>query len=114
MHFRKVIPGLVFGLLRDKELESFAADLARQFSARMPPSTLSADRASDPKFKAALAKALHQVFLGAQNYCREHKVGLLKRARFSKTFQDEIKSLGYPDEFVKEITMSLAEQLTQI
>ncbi|HEY6239531.1 MAG TPA: hypothetical protein VIW78_01700 [Burkholderiales bacterium] len=104
----------MFGLLRDKELEAFAADLARQFGTRMPPSALTADRASDPKFKATLAAALHHVFLAAQNYCRGHKVGLLKRARFSKTFQDEIKSLGYPDDFVREVTMSLAEQLTQI
>ena|SRR5713226_4294874 len=110
----KATPGLVFGLLHDKELENFAADLARQLNARMPPAALSAERASDPKFKTALAKSLHHVFLGAQNYCRDHKVGLLKRARFSKTFQDEIKSLGYPDDFVKEVTMSLAEQLTQI
>jgi hypothetical protein len=105
---------LVFGLLRDKELENFAADLARQLNARIPLAALSAERASDAKFKATLANALHQVFLAAQNYCREHKVGLLKRARFSKTFQDEIKSLGYPDAFVREVTMSLAEQLTQI
>ena len=105
---------MVFGLLHDKELESFAADLARQLNARMPPSALDSERASDSKFQATLAGALHHVFLAAQNYCREHKVGLLKRARFSKTFQDEIKSLGYPDVFVKEVTMSLAEQLTQI
>ena len=105
---------MVFGLLRDKELENAAADLARQLSARIPPSALSAERASDPKFQATLAKALHHVFVGAKNYCRDHKVGLLKRARFSKSFQDEIKSLGYPADFVREVTMSLAEQLTQI
>lgn len=104
----------MFGLLRDKELEGFAVDLARQLNARIPPSALSPERASDPKFKATLASALHHVFLAAQNYCREHKVGLLKRARLSKTFQDEIKSLGYPDDFVKEVTMSLTQQLTQI
>src|SRR5258706_16175853 len=103
---------MVFGLLRDRELENFAADLARQLSTRVPPETLTAERASDPKFKATLAKALHQVFIGAQNYCRDHKVGLLKRARFSKTFQDELKSLGYQGDFVKEVVVSLAEQLT--
>jgi hypothetical protein len=105
---------MVFGLLRDRELENFAADLARQLSARVPPETLTAERASDPKFKATLAKALHHVFLGAQNYCRDHKVGLLKRARFSKTFQDELKSLGYQGDFVNEVVVRLAEQLTQI
>ncbi len=105
---------MVFGLLRDKEMESFAADLAKQLGARVPPDTLNAERASDPKFEKTLAKALHHVFLGAQNYCRDHRVGLLKRARFSKNFQDELKSLGYRSDFVKEVTMRLAEQLTQI
>ena len=104
----------MFGLLRDKELEDFAAGLAKQLNARMPPAALTPERASDPKFNAALANALHHVFLAGQNYCRERKVGLLKRARFSKTFQDEIKSLGYPDDFVKEVTMTLTQQLTQI
>jgi hypothetical protein len=105
---------MIFGLLHDKELEGLAADLARQLSARVPPGTLSAERVSDPKFKATLAKALHHLFVGAQNYCRDHKIGLLKRARFSKTFQEELKSLGYQSDFVKEVTLSLAEQLTQI
>jgi len=105
---------MVFGLLRDKELERFAAELARQLGARVPPATLNAERVPDPKLKATLAKALHHVFLGAQNYCRDRKIGLLKRARFSKTFQDEFKSLGYQSDFVKEVTVSLAEQLTQI
>jgi len=105
---------MIFGLLRDKELEKFAADLAKQLRARVPPETLTAERASDPKFRATLSKALHHVYLGAQNYCRDHKVGLLKRAGFSKTFQDELKSLGYQGDFVKEVIVSLAEQLTQI
>ena len=105
---------MVFGLLRDRELEYFAADLARQLSARVPPATLNAEPASDPKLKATLTKALHHVFLSAQNYCRDHKIGLLKRARFSKTFQDELKSLGYQSDVAREVTMSLAEQLTQI
>ena|SRR5690348_5458316 len=105
---------MIFGLLRDRELERFATDLARELGARVPPATLNAERASDPRFKKTLAKALHHVFLSAQNYCRDHKIGYLKRARFSKSFQDEIKSLGYPGDFVSEVTVRLAEQLTQV
>ena len=105
---------MIFGLLRDKELERFAADLAKQLGERVPLTALTAERASDPRFKATLVKAFHHVFLSAQNYCRDRKIGYLKRARLSKSFQDELKSLGYPGDFVKEVTLRLAEQLTQI
>ena len=105
---------MIFGLFRDKEMERFAADLARQLVTRVPPATMKAQTASSSKLEATLAKAFHHVFMSAENYCRDHRVGLLKRARFSKSFQDELKSLGYPDDFVKEATLGLAKQLTQI
>jgi len=40
-------------------------------------------------------------------------VGLLKKARLSKIFQDELIGLGYPKDFVREVTLVLAEQMTQ-
>jgi len=103
----------VFGLFRDKELERFAAELAGQLASRVPPATLD-KRASDPQYEKTLTKAFHHVFLSAQNYCRDHKIGLLKRARLSKVFQDELKSLGYQGDVVREVTVRLAEQLTKI
>jgi len=104
---------MIFGLFRDRELESFARELARELSLRVPPATVTAERATNPGFQATLAKAFQHVFLSVRNYCREHKVGLLKKARLSKIFQDELVSLGYQGDFVKEVTLALAEQLTQ-
>jgi len=104
---------LVFGLFRDKGLEDFAREMARELSSRVPLDTLDAKRAGNPKFKATLARALQQLFAKVRGYCRDHNVGLLKKARLTKVFQDELAGLGYPKDFVREVTLVLAEQMTQ-
>jgi len=53
---------LVLGLFRDKELDDFAREMAKELSSRIPLGTLNAERASDPKFKATLARALQHLF----------------------------------------------------
>ncbi len=63
-----------------------------------------------PRFIAAL----QHVFLSVQNYCRAHKIGLLKKARLSKVFQDELASLGYREDFIKDVTWALADQLSKL
>jgi len=88
--------------------------MAKELSSRVPQDTLDAERAANPKFKATLARALEHVFANIQSYCREHNVGLLKKARLSKVFQDELIGLGYPKAFVKEVTLVLAQHLTQV
>jgi len=104
---------LVFGLFLDKGLDDFARGMAKELSSRIPPDTLDAERAANPKFKATLARALQHLFANVQGYCRDHNVGLLKKARLSKVFQDELVGLGFPKDFVREVTLVLAEQMTQ-
>jgi len=104
----------VFGLFRDKALDDFAEGLARELSARIPPATLDADRVGNPKFQSTLARALENLFTGVQRFCRERDLGVLKKARLSKAFQDELIDAGYPKDFAKDITMALAKHLTQI
>ena len=87
--------------------------MARELSSRVPPDTLDAERAANPKFKATLTRALQHLFGQTQGYCRDHSVGLLKKARLSKVFQDELVGLGYPKDFVREVTLVLTEQMTQ-
>jgi len=104
---------LLFGLFRDKGLEDFAKGMAKELGSRVPSDTLDAERVSNPKFKATLARALQHLFADAQRHCRDHKVGLLKKARLSKVFQDELIGLGFPKDFAKEVTVALAQHLTQ-
>jgi len=103
---------LIFSFFRDEDLDLFARSLAVELNARVPPKSLG-DRISNPKFEATLANAFHHVFLRVKNYRRDHALGLIKKARLSKVFQDELVGLGYSKDFVKEVTLALAEQLTQ-
>jgi len=61
-----------------------------------------------------LARAMENLFTGVQRFCRERDLGVLKKARLSKAFQDELIDAGYPKDFAKDITMALAKHLTQI
>jgi|SRR5882672_5200152 len=103
-----------FGLFGDKGLDQFARGLAQEMGTRIPPATLESKQLSKSKFEAVLSKTLQHVFLSVENYCRAHKVGLLKKARLSKSFQDELTSLGYQEDFIKDVTFALAERLSKL
>lgn len=104
----------MFGLFRDEELERFARGLAKEIGRRVPPASVTEARAANPGFEATLGRAFQHVFTSVRNYCREHKVGVLKKARLSKIFQDELAALGYRADFVKQVTLALAEELTRV
>lgn len=105
---------MFLGLFGDKDLDRFARGLAKELGTRFPPATLKAERLPETKYNAMLSKALQHVFLLTQNYCRDHKVGLLKKARLSKIFQDELVSLGYEAQFIEHVTFSLADRLSKL
>jgi hypothetical protein len=105
---------MIFGLFSDRRLDQFARGLAQELGARIAPATLGREWQSNTKLEGTLAKALQHVFLSVQNYGRTHKVGLLKKGRLSKIFQDELISLGYPEDFIKEVTWALAERLSKL
>lgn len=103
---------MVFGLFRDKNLELFAGELAKELSARLPPASVPDASLAEAKTQTRLAKTFRHVFLSIDGYCRDNNVGLLKKARLSKIFQDELAASGYGEEFVKEVTLAIAEHLT--
>jgi hypothetical protein len=105
---------LVFGFFRDRELEDFAGTLANEMAERVPAKAIDTERAANPKFQSTVARAVENLLVGAQRYCRDRNPGVLKKARLSKSFQDRMIGLGYPKHFAKEITMALAKHLTQI
>jgi hypothetical protein len=97
-----------------KEVDALGKSLAQELAQRVPPATL-ADRTSwRPKDQAKLANALRDAFLKLQQFHRERRPGVLKRARLSKSFQDELVALGYQEDFVREVTLGAAEHLTQV
>jgi hypothetical protein len=96
-----------------KEVDALGKSLARELAKRVPPSTLAERTAWRPKDQAKLTNALRDVFLKVDHFHRERKLGVFKRARLSKSYQDELAVQGYAKDFVTEATLGMAERLTQ-
>jgi hypothetical protein len=104
---------MMFGWFDYKEVDALGKSLAQDLAQRMPPEALGARQAWRPKDQARLASALRDAFLKLERFQRERRPGVLKRARLSKSFQDELTALGYSEDFVKEVTFGAAERLAQ-
>src|SRR5258708_2826847 len=85
-----------------KEVEDFAIDLAREFSKRCPP-----DRAEDSQRVMGLARAIDEVCNRAADFQRAKQLGVYGRAKLGTEFKLKLKDLGYPGEFVDELTGKL-------
>jgi hypothetical protein len=96
-----------------KEVDAMGKSLARELAHRIPPATLAERTSWSPKDQAKLANALRDAFFKVEKFHRERQLGVLKRARLSKSFQDELALLGYTQDFVKEVTLGMAQRLTQ-
>ena len=104
---------MMFGWFDYKEVDALGKSLAQELAQRIPPASLVERHSWRPKDQARLVNALRDVFLKLQEFHRERQPGVLKRARLSKTFQDELVALGYKEDFVREVTLGAAERLTQ-
>jgi hypothetical protein len=104
----------MLGWFDSKEVDAFGKSLAQELAQRVPPASLSGRQTWRPKDQAKLANALRDAFLKLEQFHRERRPGVLKRARLSKSFQDELVALGYQEEFVREVTLGAAERLTQV
>jgi hypothetical protein len=105
---------MMFGWFDYKAVDALGKSLAKELAQRIPPETLAERTSWRPKDQARLANALRDAFLKLQQYHREQRPGVLKRARLSKSFQDELVALGYQEDFVREVTLGAAERLTQV
>lgn len=99
------------GLFRDKEADKFGDDLAAELARRFPPRAMSGDKVTAAKRETALAKALEHVAAAARTFSKDHKVGILKQVGFSKRFQARLDELGYDEEFIKAVTLRLAQSM---
>ena len=91
---------MFFKLGRSREIDEFATALAREFAGRFPPGTESAEAAK-------LARAIDEVCNRANAFKREKKLGLYGRARIGTSFKLELKTAGYPREFIDGFTRQL-------
>ncbi len=94
-----------FGFTHGKVVDAYARQLAQDFftSCSRPGQGAGKDKAFDKK--------ADQVLLGlyarAKAFRQEQRLGIINRARFAKSFQDELATLGYAPDLVKHVTTAL-------
>lgn len=94
----------LFNFVSGKAVDAFAKELAQNF-ARACPLRGSANKSRD--FEKQVQQALNDVFKCAKVFRTEQGLGILKRARLAKKFQDELVALGYDAELVNRVTTAL-------
>ncbi|HEX2567779.1 MAG TPA: hypothetical protein VHL85_13040 [Burkholderiales bacterium] len=98
----------MFNLTRSKDIEKFAAELAREFAGRCAPDKAHADKGST----AQLARAIDEVCSRATAYRREHKLGMYGKAKLATTFKLELKEIGYSADFIDALTRQLVLKMS--
>lgn len=93
-----------FNFVCGKLVDSFAKELAKDF-AKACPLTGAINGKRDPGKQAE--KALADIFKRASSFRQEQRLGVFKRARLAKKFQDELRALGYDADMVNRVTTAL-------
>jgi hypothetical protein len=102
---------MALNLFGGKELEEFAKSLAQEIAKRFPPAL-----ANDPQRMVSpkrLTTIIEEVGEKAEQFNRDHKLGMLKKASLGNTFQWELKDMGYNDKFVEVATEALIVYITR-
>ncbi|MCC6212858.1 MAG: hypothetical protein IT513_17620 [Burkholderiales bacterium] len=89
----------MFRLMGSREIDEFAGSLVREFATRFPP---------EKNFDAApLARAIDEICGRAKAYQREKRLGVYGKARMGTAFKFELKTAGYPEDFIDAFTRQL-------
>lgn len=115
---------MIFPWSGNKAVSDFAKSLAQDFVDRFPPPVIEELMKEHPQLfrvtgsKKSVSKEFDKLtavvsrcYQRARQFQRDQKLGVFKTARLSKSFQDEMIALGYPQDFAKEITLGLANAL---
>ena len=90
-------------------IDAFAQTLASDLAKRYPVALeLDPTKKRNP---SRLTKAFDSTFNRAINFQLEHKLGIYGKAKLSAAFKDELKELGYPDDFVDLATSAMTKFL---
>jgi hypothetical protein len=101
----------LFGTVSGKQIDEFAAGLARELAQRVPAQA--SGKASRPSTPQKLFAALDAIYAKASGFADEHKLGVYKKARLANAFRWELIALGYDKPFAEEMTQHLVVQTTR-
>jgi len=99
------------GLFSSPHITEFAKGLVGKLSKRYPPAL-----DVNPEKKVSenrLTRVLEETLAQAVEFQREHKLGLLGRAKLGNEFKWQLKELGYTERFIDVATEGLMVYLTR-
>lgn len=99
----------IFNFSKEK---AFAQALAQQLKKDIPP-ILMQDRRKVLSVNK-ITRLLERTYQVATEYQQSHNLGFIKRAVLANTFKWELKSSGYPDDFVDMATEGLVVQISKL
>lgn len=87
-----------------RQVDTVASELAAEFSRLCPPTDKQSGR---PVSDKAIERALSQIYSRAKSFRKENRLGIFKRARLAKVFQEELTKRGYSADLVGRVTTAL-------
>ena len=98
-------------LFNHDDEKALARDLAAQIAKNLSPKLMSERRQVLSAKK--ISRLLEQSYEAAKTYQSSHKLGMIKRAILVNNFRWELKSSGYPEDFINVATEGLLVELTK-
>lgn len=89
--------------------KALAKDLSAQIVKNLSPKLMSERRQVLSANK--ISRLLEQSYEIAKAYQSTHKLGMIKRSVLANSFKWELKSCGYPDDFINVATEGLVVEL---
>ena len=88
-----------------KVVDTYARQLAQDFfkACSRPVATSGKDKVFEKKAEQVLLS----IYARAKAFRQEKGLGIINRARFAKSFQDEMVKLGYTPDLAKRVTTAL-------
>lgn len=99
---------MIFKWFSTAAVDKFADDAAQEFIAGFPPSELEDQRRKGP---ARLKRASDKLNSSATAFAATQALNLYQKARLGNRFKWALKSAGYPEEFVDQLTYELTAQI---
>ncbi len=94
----------LFSFMSGGLVDGVAKELANEFAKACP---LSGSTGKKDELEKRVEKALSGIFIRAKAFRETHHLGIFKRARLAKKFQDEMLAHGYEADLVNRVTTAL-------
>jgi len=102
---------MILKLFGPSKIDAFAKSLAQDIAKRYPPAI--ANNPDQMVSQKRLTTILEDTFNRAQQFNRENKLGMFRKAKLGNTFKWELKEMGYDEKFIELATEGLIVYLTR-